>query len=94
MKRIKVALDPEIDALFPRQRAARLKVKLAGGRVLEHFQPHRVGDPDLPLSDRQLDTKFIELAVPVIGEVSAAKLLARLWALESEPDLAFTRILQ
>ncbi|TAJ91030.1 MmgE/PrpD family protein [Reyranella sp.] len=94
MKRIKVALDPEIDALFPRQRAARLKVKLADGRVLEHFQPHRVGDPDLPLSDRQLDTKFIELAVPVIGEVSAAKLLARLWALESEPDLAFTRILQ
>ncbi len=94
MKGIKVALDPEIDNLFPRQRAARLRIELRGGKVLEHFQPHRVGDPDLPLSDAQLEAKFNELAIPVIGEAGAARLLAKLWALEGERDLAFTRALR
>ncbi len=89
MKGIKVDLDPEIDRLFPRQRAARLRLELKGGKVLEHFQPHRVGDPDLPLSDEQLDAKFNELAIPVIGEAGAARLLASLWSLEREGDLAF-----
>jgi 2-methylcitrate dehydratase PrpD len=94
MKRITVALDPEIDALFPRQRAARLAVQLADGRVLDHFQPHRVGDPDLPLSDADLDTKFRELAVPVIGEAGAGRLLAQLWTLDEAPNLDFTRSLR
>jgi len=43
MKRIAVALDPEIDKLFPRQRAARLRIELRDGTVLQHLQPHRVG---------------------------------------------------
>lgn len=94
MKAIKVALDPEIDKLFPRQRAARLRVELEGGRVLEHFQPHRVGDPDLPLLDGQLDTKFFELATPVIGDAEAKRLLTKLWSLDRTPDLAFTRSLR
>ncbi|MDP1752427.1 MAG: MmgE/PrpD family protein [Reyranella sp.] len=89
MKSIAVALDPEIDKLFPRQRAARLRVELKGGKVFEHFQPHRVGDPDLPLSDKQLDAKFNELAIPVIGEAGAARLLAKLWSLDRAGDLAF-----
>jgi 2-methylcitrate dehydratase PrpD len=93
MKNIKVSLDPEVDKLFPHQRAAKLSVELRGGRVLEHFQPHRVGDPDLPLSDAQLDAKFYELATPVIGEPGAKRLLAKLWSLEHEVDLEFTRIL-
>lgn len=94
MKRIEVGLDPEIDKLFPRQRAAKLRVELKDGHVLEHFQPHRVGDPDLPLSDKQLEAKFSELATPVIGEAGAARLLARLWSLEREKDLAFARTLR
>jgi len=86
--------DPEIDKLFPRQRAARLRIELRDGTVLQRLQPHRVGDPDLPLSDRQLNAKFNELATPVIGEAGAHRLLGKLWALERESDLAFTRTLQ
>lgn len=94
LKRIKVALDPEIDKLFPRQRAARLEVALADGRVLKHFQPHRVGDPDLPLPDAALEAKFKELATPVIGQEGATRLLARLWSLERQSDLTFTHTLR
>ena len=81
MKRIRVSLDPGLDAAFPTQRAARVAIQ-AGGRREEHLQPTRIGDPDAPLSDAQLDDKYLELAAPVIGAHRAKEELARLWALE------------
>ncbi len=82
-----VALDKELDAAFPRQRAARVSIT-ARGRTQEHLQPTRIGDPDAPLSDAQLEEKYLELAVPVIGEGKAKSLLQRLWKLEAEKSLA------
>ncbi|HKI65168.1 MAG TPA: MmgE/PrpD family protein [Burkholderiales bacterium] len=87
MERIEVSLDPELDAAFPRQRAARVAIGASGGRSAEWLQPTRIGDPDAPLADRQLDDKYLELAVPVLGEAPARSLLERLWALETAPDL-------
>jgi len=55
----------------------------ARGRREEHLQPTRIGDPDAPLSDAQLEAKYLELAVPVIGEGSAKEELKRLWNLEA-----------
>src|SRR5262249_56290551 len=81
MKRINVSLDPELDAAFPKQRAARVAIQ-AGGRRADHLQPTRIGDPDAPLSDAQLEDKYLELAAPVIGPEQAREELARLWALE------------
>jgi 2-methylcitrate dehydratase PrpD len=81
MQRISKALDPEVDAGFPGRRAARVNITLRSGRVLTHLQPDRKGDPELPLSDADLEGKLIELAAPVIGEAEARALLARIWAL-------------
>ena len=83
MKRIDVTLDPELDAAFPAQRAARVAIH-ARGRREEHLQPTRIGDPDAPLSDAQLDEKYLELATPVLGDARARELLQRLWALEAQ----------
>ncbi|HEY4746630.1 MAG TPA: MmgE/PrpD family protein, partial [Steroidobacteraceae bacterium] len=88
MKRISVAIDPELDAGFPRQRAARVAIEARGGRREELLQPTRIGDPDAPLSDRALEDKYMELAGPVLGEGPARKLLERLWRLEAAPALA------
>ncbi len=88
MERIDVAIDPELDAAFPRQRAARVAIDARDGRSEEHLQPTRIGDPDAPLSDAQLEAKYLELAVPVIGEGKAKALLQKLWKLESEKSLA------
>jgi 2-methylcitrate dehydratase PrpD len=82
MKKIRVRVDPELDAAFPAQRAARVAIR-ARGRREEHLQPTRIGDPDAPLSDAQLEAKYLELAVPVIGEASAKEELKRLWNLEA-----------
>jgi 2-methylcitrate dehydratase PrpD len=87
MARIEVSIDPELDAAFPGQRAARVAFAARDGRQEEFLQPTRIGDPDAPLSDAQLEEKYLELAVPVIGEAKAKALLARLWKLESRKSL-------
>jgi 2-methylcitrate dehydratase PrpD len=87
MQRISVALDPELDASFPKQRAARVAIEARGGRREELVQPTRKGDPDLPLSDREVEDKYLELAGPVLGEAKAKDLLQRLWKLEALPEV-------
>jgi 2-methylcitrate dehydratase PrpD len=81
MPRVRVSLDPQLDAAFPAQRAARVAIH-ARGRRDEHLQPTRIGDPDAPLSDSQLENKYLELAVPVLGERKARDKLRQLWLLE------------
>ena len=79
MEKISVGIDPELDATFPRQRAARIAITARGGRREELLQPTRKGDPDLPLTDKDLSDKFLELATPVLGASTARGRLDELW---------------
>ena len=88
MQKIEVLIDPELDAAFPAQRAARVRIDTTDGRSEDYLQPARKGDPELPLSDRDLDEKYLELASPVIGEARARALLAKLWSLEQVGNVA------
>ena len=83
MGRVELAVDPELDALFPGRRAARVYLETYSGRAQEYLQPTRKGDPEQPLSDNDLGDKFLELAAPVVGTMRAKALLQRLWALEN-----------
>jgi 2-methylcitrate dehydratase PrpD len=87
MKKIEVVIDPELDAAFPNQRAARVAIDTTDGRSVEYLQPARKGDPELPLTDRDLEDKYLELASPVLGEATAKALVAKLWKLETLPDV-------
>jgi 2-methylcitrate dehydratase PrpD len=87
MKRIELTVDPELDAAFPGQRAARVTIETRDGRSEQYLQPTRKGDPEQPLSDADLDDKFLELASPVVGAVQAKALLARLWHLDNEQHI-------
>ncbi|MDX1374670.1 MAG: MmgE/PrpD family protein, partial [Burkholderiales bacterium] len=92
MQRINAALDPELDAAFPAQRAARVVLETRDGRSHALLQPTRKGDPDAPLSDAELEAKFLELAAPVLGETRARGLLERLWRLENAPAGALLQL--
>ncbi len=89
MQKIECVADPELSKAFPRQRAARVEIELADGRKFAHFQHTRKGDPEMPLSDEELNDKFMELAAPVVGDAGARVLLDRLWRLESEKTVEF-----
>ena len=87
MKKIALTVDPELDAAFPGQRAARIEIRLRDGRVLAHLQPFRKGDPEAPLSDLELEQKYRELADPVLGSDAAGALLEKLNRLDQLPGL-------
>ncbi|MDB5927523.1 MAG: 2-methylcitrate dehydratase [Betaproteobacteria bacterium] len=79
MTRIEVVADPELSKGYPTQRAAQVEIETYDGRNLSHFQPTRKGDPEMPLTDEELNDKFLELATPVIGAGAARALLEQLW---------------
>src|SRR5262245_50078064 len=76
MDRIRLTVDPELEAAFPAQRAARVAIRARGKRE-EWLQPTRVGDPDAPPSDRMLEEKYFELVTPVLGQAKAREQIGR-----------------
>lgn len=87
VSRVSAHLDPEVDAGFPERRAARVIITLKDGRRFERLQPDRKGDPELPLSDTDLEGKLMELAGPVLGHEKAEALLKRIWNLDKSENL-------
>ena len=83
MRKIECVADPELSAGYPSQRAARVQIELKDGRQFAHFQPYRKGDPEMPLTDAELNDKFTELAQPVLGKPATAALLRQLWKTET-----------
>lgn len=88
IERVHLSVDGELDASFPGQRGARVRVVLTDGSTHEADRPTRRGDPDLPLTDAQLTDKFVELVEPHLGEAATIRLRDELWGLEDRPDLA------
>lgn len=82
MPRIRMQVDAAIDASFPAKRSARIRIQLSDGRVLEHFQSHRKGDPEDPLSDEELEAKFLASAASNLPRERAVAMLERLHRLE------------
>ena len=82
MPKISLTVDREIDDQFPARRAARITVTSKAGDVFTHDQHTRKGDPDQPLSDEELNEKFVELTSPVLGTHKTDKLLQHLWILD------------
>jgi 2-methylcitrate dehydratase PrpD len=80
-------VDPGIDAAFPGRRSARVEIEMIDGQRHVWLQPDRKGDPELPLSDAELEDKLLELAAPVIGAERARTLLRNIWSLEQAGDL-------
>jgi 2-methylcitrate dehydratase PrpD len=87
MQRLSLRADAQIDAGFPGQRAARVRLVTHDGREDVFFQPNRKGDPEDPLTDADLNGKFVELAAPVIGDTAARVMLQQLWQLEQAAQL-------
>ena len=92
MKKIEVVADPELSKGYPTQRAAQVEIETNDGRKLAHFQPTRKGDPEMPLSDEELNDKFLELATPVIGAADSRALLERLWRTEKLSNVDYETI--
>lgn len=83
--RVEIRATPEMDALYPAQRPARVTVHTAAGPV-SAYAPEARGCRDLPLSDTDLLDKARGLIAPVLGQDRAEVLIERLWTIELAPD--------
>jgi 2-methylcitrate dehydratase PrpD len=76
--RIAVRHDPELDAHYPAHYASSLDVRLRDGSTLSGTFLVAPGDPQDPLSEADLEAKFLRLAAPALGETEAKGLAADL----------------
>lgn len=80
--RIEVTADPAIA-----QDQCELTLTLRDGSSHVERVAHATGSPDNPVTDAQLERKFLELAGSVLPRARARRLLARLWQLDAVPEI-------
>jgi 2-methylcitrate dehydratase PrpD len=68
--------------------SARVVVNLRDGRSLERHVAHNLGTPDNPMSDGQLEDKFVGLVAPLLGAGRTAELAKMCWEFEGLADVA------
>jgi len=71
MDRISLMVNDDLDAAYPGKRGALVRVTYNGGQKAEFIQRFRHGDPEEPLTDVEVTSKFLELTSPVTGEKKA-----------------------
>ena len=65
--------------------AAHLRIVLKDGRILERDIPHAIGSLEKPMSDRDLEAKFRDLAS---GRFDSDRVLAAMWSLDGIGDVS------
>lgn len=87
LPRIKVVADPEIDALFPKVKRARVTVRTRDGHTFQKTCDHAKGSPENPLDDTTLLAKYLANAEHALGETGAKRLAGAIWELDSLADV-------
>jgi 2-methylcitrate dehydratase len=86
MARTRVVEDPSLTALYPNGIPTILEIKETSGRVRSARLDFPPGHHRNPLTDAQIDGKFMRMAQPVLGTRAGAALTA-LRSLDAETDL-------
>lgn len=86
--RVRLALDPRLDAMYPARRAARVEIRTTDGLKCEREVLTIRGAADDPLTPQELDEKFRRLAGPVLGEAGTRRVLGVLRDIERYDDLS------
>jgi 2-methylcitrate dehydratase PrpD len=85
-KKLTITAPPEIDGLYPKLRPARVTVTTSRGKFVRQAD-EALGSRLVPLDDAGLETKFIDLVGPVLGEPRAKSLVTQLWDIEALTDI-------
>jgi 2-methylcitrate dehydratase PrpD len=87
--KVKMALDPEIDAAYPKRWMGRVTVHTREGRQFEKHVTSPKGDPDNALTREELEEKALRLAAYANGATAAEmeKVIVRIWRLHDEANV-------
>jgi 2-methylcitrate dehydratase len=86
--KVELRADEEFTAEFPRTFHTRIEAQLANGEVISVHSTNPKGHPGNPLTDQEIEQKFLEQASGVLPDARAKEALARLWDLDALDDVS------
>jgi len=86
-RKLAISAPPEIDALYPKLRPARVTILTARGSFMRQVD-EALGSRIVPLDDAGLRAKFTGLVAPALGDGRAHDLADRLWSIDDIGDIA------
>ncbi len=87
MKKMRVEVDPEHDALYPEGIKNTIKVKFKDGRTVEKSSTYPPGHFKNPLDRRGVEEKFWKLVKGIVDEDAAREAVRLAWDLEKRESL-------
>jgi 2-methylcitrate dehydratase PrpD len=86
--KVRVVTDPDCEAAYPKQRPAKVAVRMRDGTVYRRRVDQPYGGADNPVDDGALSAKFHSLADPVLGAARADEAERMLWNLDDVTNVA------
>ena len=87
LRRCRHVADPDIDARGFHRLETRIEIVLRDGTVLEKTYSTATGHPEKPMSDAQLEEKFIECAAIALDQDRARALARRAWDVDAAAEV-------
>jgi 2-methylcitrate dehydratase PrpD len=82
-RRVTATVDPTLEA-----DAARVEIELTDGRRLRLQVEHAIGSMHRPMSNSDLEHKFIGLSEDILGQARTRRLLDACWQIEHVEQVA------
>ena len=79
MNKIRVYLDNEVDAIYPKTVSMKITATKQDGSVIELWPRDPLGHPNNPMGDDEVRSKFVQTVEPVYGKEKTARVLDRWW---------------
>jgi len=81
MNKIRVYLDKEVDALYPKTISMKIRAVKIDGSVLDLWPRDPLGHVNKPMGDENVRSKFGQTVEPIYGKDKTAKVLQQWWNL-------------
>ena len=86
-RRVSTQFDPEIDAMGHDRIRSRIEVETKDGRsVVRWADENYRGSPHNPLSDEEVEGKFLDCAQGILSNDRSKSVFELVWLLESQTD--------
>jgi 2-methylcitrate dehydratase len=79
MNKIHIHADDEVNSIYPKVVAIKVKATTKDGRVISIFLRDPLGHTNNPMKDQDVRDKFTRTVEPVYGQEKTARVLERWW---------------
>ena len=89
VSKTKVVPDSELDKLYPEKGIPnRITIKMKDGKSFEKRVDAPKGHALNPMTDEEVEAKFLSMAQPMLGERAAREAMEPMWNLDQQEDLS------